>query len=127
MGIQFKADFNIGVDKSELSHKFIGSFALILRGHIAGLNDEYVNIAKSKFKLILFIRVDVLCLHGQNLAKIILTWNPTFPWVLGLRRHDMMRNYSRNYGTMSLEFLLYLRFYFIIFVPCKGGLYTVVI
>ena len=78
LGIQFKADLNIGIDISERSHKFIGSVAPILRGRIAGLNDVYINIVKSKCMPILFYGVDVLCLHGQELAKMNVVWNTAF-------------------------------------------------
>ena len=70
LGIQFKVGLNISIDISEQSHKFIGSVASILRGRIAGFNDAYINIVKSKCMPILFYGVDVLCLHGQELAKM---------------------------------------------------------
>ena len=81
LGIQFKAGLNIGIDISERSHKFIGSVMSSLRGRIAGFNDVYINIVKSTCMPILFYGVDVLCLHGQELAKMSVVWNTVFRWV----------------------------------------------
>ena len=78
LGIQFKASLNIGIDISERSHKFIGSVASILRGRIAGFNYAYINIDKFKCMPILFYDVDVLCLYGQEIAKMSVVWNTTF-------------------------------------------------
>ena len=115
LGIQFKAGLNIGIDISERSRKFIGSVVSILRGRIAGFNDLYINIVKSKCMQILFYGVDVLCLQGQELAKMSVVWNTAFRWVLGVRRNDRMRNHLKNCGTMSFAYLLDLRFLLFLF------------
>ena len=106
LGIKFKAGLNIGIDICERSHKFIGSVASILRGSIAGFGNVYLNIVKSKCMPILFHGVDVLYLHGQELAKMSVVWNMAFRWVLGVRRNDEMRNHLKNCRTMSFAYLL---------------------
>ena len=64
LGVQFKTGLNIGIDTSERSHNFLGSVASILRGRIAGFNDVYINIVKSKCMPIFCYGVDLLCLRG---------------------------------------------------------------
>ena len=63
----------------------------------------------------MFYGVDVLCLHGQELAKMSVVWNAVFRWVVGVRRNDRMRNHLKNCGTMSFAYLLDLRFLLFLF------------
>ena len=93
----------------------------ILRGSIVGFNDVYINKVKSKCVSILFYGVDVLCLHGHELAKMSVVWNTGFRWVLGVRRNDRMKNHLKNCGIMSFVYLLELRFLLFLFnLKCES-------
>ena len=68
----------------------------------------------------LFYGVNILCLHGQELAKMNVVWNTAFCWVLEVRKNDGMRNHLKNCGTMSFAYLLDLRVLLFLF-SLKGG------
>ena len=48
LGLYFKSGNKLRIDISNRCGKFIGSIASVLRGRIAGAEDIYVNVIKTK-------------------------------------------------------------------------------
>ena len=60
LSLYFKAGNELSIDISNRFGKFIGSIVSVLRGRIAGAEDIYVNVIKTKCLLILFYGIDCL-------------------------------------------------------------------
>jgi Reverse transcriptase (RNA-dependent DNA polymerase) len=109
LGLVFKTGVKLGIDVSERSRKFIGSVAAVLRGRVAGAEDIYVNVIKTKCLPLLFYGIDCLRLDGRAVTKLSVVWNTAFRWVLGVNRFMSMRTHLRRCGTMSFAFLIDLK------------------
>jgi exonuclease III len=122
LGVKFTFGVRLIADYSARCRKFLASVSSVLRHKVNGFENAFVNILKVKCLPVLYYGLDCINLGTTSLSVVSKSWNTAFRWLFNMKKYDSTRLLFLECQTMSMKFLLNMRFLcFIQSIACGGN------
>ena len=110
LGVKFVFGVRLLADYSARCRKFLASVSSVLRHKVVGYENTFVNILKVKCLPVLYYGLDCINLDTTSLNVVSKSWNTAFKWLFNMKKYDSTRLLFLECQTMSMKFLLNMRF-----------------